>query len=169
MSGSVNRGKDNSSQSIQMIERPLMTPDELKNLPKGTFVVMKTAFHPMKVKLKLFFKWGINFEEPYTVEENGNREVQYANRKELFDAVINKYHPELNTSKKIEESEPHNNKSNQAKENASENIADKKPITVKVDKNEEKEDIGVTSEINVKTEHKPNVAKSGGGVSDVQT
>ena len=24
---------------------------------------MKTGFYPMKVKLKLFFKWGIQFEE----------------------------------------------------------------------------------------------------------
>lgn len=58
-----------------MIERPLMTPDELKSLPKGTFVVMKTGFYPMKVKLKLFFKWGIEFEEKYEVAENGNREI----------------------------------------------------------------------------------------------
>ena len=36
MSGSVSRSKDNPSQSVQMIERPLMTSDELKNLPKGT-------------------------------------------------------------------------------------------------------------------------------------
>ena len=57
MSGSVSKGKDNPSQSLQMIERPLMTPDELKSLPKGTFVVMKTGFYPMKVKMKLFFKW----------------------------------------------------------------------------------------------------------------
>ena len=59
MSGSVSRSKNDPSQSLQMIERPLMTPDELKSLPKGTFVVMKTGFYPMKVKLKLFFKWGI--------------------------------------------------------------------------------------------------------------
>ena len=28
-----------------MIERPLMTPDELKSIPKGSFVVMKTGTH----------------------------------------------------------------------------------------------------------------------------
>ena len=55
MSGSVSRNKNDPSQSLQMIERALMTPDELKSLPKGTFVVMKTGFYPMKVKLKLFF------------------------------------------------------------------------------------------------------------------
>lgn len=70
MSGSVSRSKNDPSQSLQMIERPLMTPDELKSMPKGQFVVMKTGFRPMKVKLKLFFKWGIQFDEknPYTAE-----------------------------------------------------------------------------------------------------
>ena len=76
-----------------MIERSLMTPDELKSLSKGTFVVMKTGFYPMKVKLKLFFKWGIKFEEKYEVKENGNREVHYANRSELFNNIIQAYSP----------------------------------------------------------------------------
>lgn len=93
MSGSVSRSKNDPSQSLQMIERPLMTSDELKSLPKGTFVVMKTGFYPMKVKLKLFFKWGIEFEEKYEVMENGNREVHYANRSELFNNIIQKYYP----------------------------------------------------------------------------
>ena len=93
MSGSVSRSKNDPSQSLQMIERPLMTPDELKSLPKGTFVVMKTGFYPMKVKLKLFFKWGIEFEEKYEIMENGNREVHYANRSELFNKIIQTYCP----------------------------------------------------------------------------
>ena len=93
MSGPVSRNKNDPSQSLQMIERALMTPDELKSLPKGTFVVMKTGFYPMKVKLKLFFKWGIKFEEKYEVKENGNREVHYANRSELFNNIIQAYSP----------------------------------------------------------------------------
>ena len=93
MSGSVSRSKNDPSQSLQMIERPLMTPDELKSLPKGTFVVMKTGFYPMKVKLKMFFKWGIKFEEKYEVMENSNREVHYANRSELFNNIIQAYSP----------------------------------------------------------------------------
>ena len=93
MSGSVSKSKNDPSQSLQMIERPLMTPDELKALPKGTFVVMKTGFYPMKVKLKLFFKWGIEFEEQYQIAESGNREVHYANRSELFNNIIQTYCP----------------------------------------------------------------------------
>ena len=77
MSGSVSRSKNDPSQSLQMIERPLLTPDELKSLPKGDFIVMKTGVHPMRVHLKLFFKWGIEFddEHPYAVPDQGNREV----------------------------------------------------------------------------------------------
>ena len=100
MSGSVSRSKNDPSQSLQMIERPLMTPDELKSMPKGQFVVMKTGFYPMRVKLKLFFKWGIHFDEkhPYTVEDQGNRKVRYAGKMEIMDGIIQKYHPDWLTN-----------------------------------------------------------------------
>lgn len=94
MSGSVSRSKNDPSQSLQMIERPLMTPDELKSMPKGQFVVMKTGVQPMRVKLKLFYKWGIKFNEnkPYTVVDNGNREVEYAEKSEIINGIVQKYH-----------------------------------------------------------------------------
>lgn len=94
LSGSVSRGKNDPSQSLQMIERPLMTPDELKSMPKGQFVVMKTGFYPMKVKLKLFFKWGIEFEDEYEVTEHGNRRVAYAEKQEIIEGIRSKYQPE---------------------------------------------------------------------------
>ena len=47
-------------------------------MPKGQFIVMKTGAHPMKVKLKLFFQWGISFGAPHTVPDKGNRPVAYA-------------------------------------------------------------------------------------------
>lgn len=97
MSGSVSRSKNDPSESLQMMERPLMTPDELKSMPKGQFVVMKTGFYPMKVKLKLFFKWGIRFDEehPYSVSDQGNRKVEYAEKKEIMDGIVKKYRPDL--------------------------------------------------------------------------
>ena len=64
-----------------------MTPDELKSLPKGTFVVMKTGTHPMQTKLRLFFDWGITFGEPYAIPEHAVRKVAYANRADLFQSV----------------------------------------------------------------------------------
>lgn len=94
LSGSVSQSKNDPSRSLQMIERPLMTPDELKALPKGTFVVTKTGFYPMKVKLKLYFKWGIEFEkEPYVVPLRDSSMVTYASREELTEAIQAKYPP----------------------------------------------------------------------------
>ena len=84
LSGSINKGKENNSQSLQMAERALLSPDELKNLPKGNFIVMKTGSHPMRTKLQLYFKWGIQFEEPYQVPERVRREVYYAGKEELL-------------------------------------------------------------------------------------
>ena len=97
MSGSVSRSKNDPSESLQMMERPLMTADELKSMPKGQFVVMKTGFYPMKVKLKLFFKWGIEFDEnnPYEIPDQGNRKVEYAAKKDIMDGIVKKYRPDL--------------------------------------------------------------------------
>ncbi len=91
MSGSISRGKNDPSQSLQMMERPLMTPDELKSIPKGSFVVMKTGTHPMRTKLRLFLDWGIRFGEPYTVEEKANRKVAYADKQALEENIVRKH------------------------------------------------------------------------------
>ena len=90
-SGSVSRSKGENSQSLQMSERALMTPDELKSIPKGEFVVMKTGSHPMRTRLRLFMDWGITFGEPYQMPENGQRAVYYAGRQELEDAIIARF------------------------------------------------------------------------------
>ena len=88
MSGTISRGKSESGQSLQMIQRPLMTPDELKSLPKGHFIVMKTGTHPMRTRLRLFLEWGITFGKPYHVPEKAARKVYYAGKKEFLHAVL---------------------------------------------------------------------------------
>ena len=64
MGGSISRGKNGPSQSLQMMERPHMTPDELKSMPKGSFIVAKTGVHSMKVKLRLFLDWASGSASP---------------------------------------------------------------------------------------------------------
>ena len=83
LSGSVSRGKNDPSQSLQMMERPLLTADELKAIPKGNFIVQKTGRYPMRTRLRLFLEWGITFEKPYIVPERADRAVAYANREDL--------------------------------------------------------------------------------------
>ena len=92
-SGSVSKGggKDGASRSLQMMECPLMTPDELKSIPKGEFVVMKTGSHPMRTRLRLFLDWGITFGEPYQTPEHGQRKVYYAGREELEEAIKQRF------------------------------------------------------------------------------
>ena len=91
MSGSISRGKNDSSQSLQMIQRSLMFSDELKSMPKGNFIVAKTGTHPMRTKLKLFLKWGITFEEPYGIPERSARKVAYADKQEVEEEIIRRY------------------------------------------------------------------------------
>lgn len=105
MTGSVSRSKNDPSQSLQMTERPLMTADELKSMKKGNFIVMKTGTHPFISKLKLFFKWGIDFDtEKYTVEDKGTRKVHYTNKDVIEEAILdtfpNMYAPPTGTSKR---------------------------------------------------------------------
>lgn len=84
LSGSVTRTPKDGSQQLQMISRPLMTPDELKTMEKFHFIVAKTGCNPMKTVLKLFFDWGIKFGKEYSVTEQSEREVQYANKEDIL-------------------------------------------------------------------------------------
>ena len=90
LSGSVSQGKE-SSQSLQMIERPLMTPDELKSVPKGEFVVMKTGAHPMRTRLRLFLDWGITFEKDCPTPKPVVSRVAYAGCEELIANIRKQY------------------------------------------------------------------------------
>ena len=92
MTGSVSRSKNDPSQSLQMTERPLMTADELKSMKKGNFIVMKTGTHPFVSKLKLFFKWGIEFDtEKYTVPDKGARKISYTNKEIIENNMLEQY------------------------------------------------------------------------------
>lgn len=91
--GYISKAKDGVNQSLQMMGRPLMTPDELKAIPKGSFIVMKTGTNPMRTRLRLFLDWGITFGEAYQTPDHGQRKVYYADRRELEAAILKKYPP----------------------------------------------------------------------------
>ena len=71
-----------------MMGCPLLTPDELEPLPRGTFIVIKIGTHPMRARLRLFLEWGITFGKPYHVPEKAARKVYYAGKKEFLHAVL---------------------------------------------------------------------------------
>ncbi len=103
MTGSISQGKD-KSKSLQMTGRPLMTPDELKTMPKDTFIVTRTGVKPMKTKLHLFFEWGIELNEKYPLREAVVRKVVYADKKTIEKSILKKYGEEV-VNNEIKENE----------------------------------------------------------------
>ena len=83
-----------SSKTRSMTQRALMTTDELKNMPKGSFILMKTGCNPFRTKLKLFLKWGIRFEGLYEIPDKEQLKPKYIDKDDLFDYAIDKY-PEV--------------------------------------------------------------------------
>lgn len=84
LSGSVTQSKNDGSRSLQMMSRPLMTVDELKTMPRFHFIVAKTGVNPMRTKLDLFFKWGIELNDNYEAEKHNVKTVHYAGKDELI-------------------------------------------------------------------------------------
>ena len=89
LTGSVSRSKDHPSQSLSMIQRELMSADELKSMKKGNFIVMKTGTHPFIAKLRLYFEWGVTFDEPiYILEEKSRRKPRYIQKDALRTKIL---------------------------------------------------------------------------------
>ena len=68
-------GEQSSTQ--QMMEVPLMAPNELREMPKGEFVLLKTFCRSTKTRMPLFTEWGITLEEKYSMPERAIREIKY--------------------------------------------------------------------------------------------
>ena len=83
-----------------------MTPDELKSMPKGSFIVAKTGVHPMQVRLRLFLDWGIKFDKFYEVPERAQRPVAYASRQELEATILRKHYAPAAVDEAVPQGEP---------------------------------------------------------------
>ena len=92
-SGSVSKGKGDGSRTLQMTGRPLISPDELRALPRGKFIVTKTGCRPMLATLRLFTEWGIVLEDAWTMPMQEPRPVAYVERLALELAIAEAYAP----------------------------------------------------------------------------
>lgn len=127
--GSISRG-EKPQQTLHMIQRDLMSPDELKSMPKGQFIIMKTGCHPMKTQLSLYFDWGISFDEsnPFIMPDNGNRKVLYVDKDRISEKVratfklgespepVPEKKPEQETKQKLKTDNPKNAKKKNKKD-----------------------------------------------------
>ena len=111
LTGSVSRSKDHPSQSLSMIQRELMSADELKSMKKGNFIVMKTGTHPFIAKLRLYFEWGVTFDEPiYILEEKSRRRTRYI-QKDALRAKILLENSKIGSAENEDETKPNEKKS----------------------------------------------------------
>ena len=96
-SGSVSHSggmdRNNSSRSLQMIQRPLLTADEIKTLEQNKWILMKSRNHPLITTMKRFNEWGITLDCPFAMPENAERKVRYASSSALMASVSSKYPP----------------------------------------------------------------------------
>lgn len=80
-------GDSNSGRSVNMISRSLITPDELRRLPFGSWIVTRRSEHPFIAHLPRYDQWGIRLDLPYISEQRSRTAAQYASCGELY-AVI---------------------------------------------------------------------------------
>ncbi len=95
-SGSVSHGgngldRRSSSTSLQMIQKPLMTAEQIRSLPQDQWILMKSRRHPMITTIRRYDQWGIQLDCPYSVPQNESRTVKYASKQELMQAVQETY------------------------------------------------------------------------------
>jgi len=86
-SGSVSHSSNglsnnSASRSYQMTQKPLMSADQLKTMPKNQWVLMKTRSYPLLTTLKRFNEWGIQLDSPFQLN---------ANKDKLRAAILSKY------------------------------------------------------------------------------
>ena len=86
--GSVGHGKQNT-ENLQMTGRPLMSPDELRQLPKGSYVRMQAGRRPSIFTTRHYTGWGIRFPEgsEFSLPDRRMRPVAYASRTRLLQAI----------------------------------------------------------------------------------
>ena len=84
--GSVTTDGKTGEQSLseQMMEVPLMAPNELREMPRGEYVLLKTFCRSARTRMPLFTDWGITLEEKYHVPERAIREIEYMDVNELI-------------------------------------------------------------------------------------
>lgn len=114
-SGSISHSSNgfsdkNSSQSVQMIQKPLMTAEQILHMPDGQWILTKTRRYPLLTTMKRYDEWGIQLDCPFKMPENAARQVHYANKDELKATILKtfpqKYNPPVASTEPEAEKKP---------------------------------------------------------------
>ena len=95
-SASVSSGKDSKNRTIQMTGKALMSPQAIRAMPKGHYILMKSGLYPTKIKIERYTTTkAIQIDKPYTMEEQPYHTIEYANRDEFICSIQAKYGTKL--------------------------------------------------------------------------
>ena len=87
------RGGDHSSANLQMIGRPLLTPDEIMRIRFGDYIVIKSGTGNMRTKLPLYWAY-LPKAKPYeAVISPPYKKVQYLTSDKIRKAAMRRNSP----------------------------------------------------------------------------
>ena len=61
-----------------------MAPNELREMPRGEYVLLKTFCRSDRTRMPLFTDWRITLEEKYHIHERPIRDIEYMDVHELI-------------------------------------------------------------------------------------
>ncbi len=74
-------------------------------------MVMKTGTHPFIAKLRLYFEWGVTFDEPiYILEEKSRRRTRYIQKDSLRTKILLE-NSKIGSAENEDETKPNEKKS----------------------------------------------------------
>lgn len=70
-----------------------MSPDQIRGMKKGEWILMRTGMNPAQMKLPKLEKWNIEIdtEHPYKIPTKASRTISYADKNYIIGAVKRKY------------------------------------------------------------------------------
>lgn len=139
-----NNGNHNSSsKTLQMVKMPIMSADEITRLKKGQWIFMKAGMNPCKMKLFKTKDWKIKFDEMKILTKRDKREVFYANRKKLMDAIRRNTMPEYTENEYEPVSPVRQRRSETSESEKTENKTKKEPQKTEAPKKAKKQQVFV--------------------------
>ncbi len=84
----ANSRMENQNVSRQMMAKPLMSADQIKRIPKGTFVSLKTGAFPMKIEIPFYSEWGIILDDDFQVNDRDICVPEYISINKLKEKIV---------------------------------------------------------------------------------
>lgn len=91
-SGSVSNNNKGNSLTTNMTGKDLLSPQEVRAMQRGEYVLLKSGINPTRISISRYDKTkAMTLDEPFAMDEQAYRTVDYASRDEFMQLLRNKY------------------------------------------------------------------------------